>query len=566
MRHRFLLLPLALLLFSGCPGGPELEDDAAGECSDGEDNDEDGALDCADADCTASADCACDDADADGVCDADDACPGEDDGLDADADGVPDGCDVCADGDDGADADADGVPDACDVCADGDDTADADGDGIADACDPCPLDSLDDSDGDGVCDSDDACEGHDDGVDGDGDGTPDGCDACPLDDPDDSDGDGVCDTDDVCPGHPDGVDNNNNGTPDGCDDPSTFPIIPGPFDDYDVGSDGRIATVDGNGGDVLLTCYDASGAAVVTGLNVGTYSQSTTYPEVQISQGNHHVLVVWNEENGDDHDIEYTYLDATCTPVATEQVALTVPSLGEFHHAAIDDSGRAAIAAAWNSTHVAHIDATGTVTSTATMDMGTITTTAAHVALNPTTGDGIVTTQRHSGNGIYYQRFSAGGAWVDAAPVQVSVNYHYWYDGHTVGMNGAGDFVITWRSDGEELELRFFDSTGAVVTQVTRTTPDFEGWDGGHCYDSFRRRNQEIPLRGPNFVLGEVYNWITPAEDRTVMHFEYTPAGVLVGEDSTPHSQQAGLTLRLDRVGGSYAWGPGGIYFLGAYP
>jgi hypothetical protein len=50
------LLALSLLLVTGC--GVEVEGDAAGECDDGVDNDQDGDADCADDGCAAATSCA----------------------------------------------------------------------------------------------------------------------------------------------------------------------------------------------------------------------------------------------------------------------------------------------------------------------------------------------------------------------------------------------------------------------------------------------------------------------------------------------------------------------------
>ncbi len=159
-------------------------------CTDGADNDGDGAIDGADSGCTV-------DSDGDGVQDVSDNCPWDPnaDQADADADGEGDVCDFDADNDgwddrseelfgsdpangastpehsqlegtcgDGADNDADGATDADDAgCA-----PDGDFDFVPDASDNCPTvwnQEQTDSDGDGLGD---ACE------DSDGDGFFDG--------------------------------------------------------------------------------------------------------------------------------------------------------------------------------------------------------------------------------------------------------------------------------------------------------------------------------------------------------------------------------------------------------
>jgi hypothetical protein len=116
------------------PLAPEL-------CSDGVDNNCDGATDASDLQCGACP--AGFDADGDGACDWDDNClaisnPAQ---LDAEGDGIGDACDGCPSSP-GVDEDGDGV------CADNCPTVpnagqlDSDGDGTGDSCDACPFDAT----------------------------------------------------------------------------------------------------------------------------------------------------------------------------------------------------------------------------------------------------------------------------------------------------------------------------------------------------------------------------------------------------------------------------------------
>jgi hypothetical protein len=238
------------------------------------------------------------------------------------------------------------------------------------------------------------------------------------------------------------------------------------------------------------------------------------------------VLTTWYDRNGGDANkrLAYTLLDDKCQPIVENKTAIAVANgYFEFHDGAIDAVGNAVVAVSPNgATRVNWIDASGV--AKVQQDAFNINALyGTHVAMNQATGEGILVAQIHSGNGIHYRRFNANGTWKDPAAVPIPVNYHYWYDGFTVGMNDKGEFAVLWRSDGTVLDMRFFNPDGSVKQNVQRSTIDFEEWDGGHCYDSFRRRHQELPLRGDNFVLGEVYNWITPQQNRITHHFEYTP-------------------------------------------
>ncbi|WAS96759.1 hypothetical protein [Nannocystis punicea] len=431
---------------------------------------------------------------------------------------------------DGPDGDGDGVPDACDVCLEGDDTVDGDGDGLADACDPCPSDASNDSDMDGVCDGEDLC----------------------LEGPDD-------------------VDVDMDGTPDACDDEVDLGIDT-PIDDYDVAADGALVIVRGDAGALKVTCWNGDGTVRRPEFTAGTYNAGQALgakPEIHIAREAQKVLVTWFDDGGNpvNNRIAYSLLSNECQPIVTGETAIALPeAYFEFHNAAIDAAGNSVITVSPNQTLITFVDADGLAgAQQEAFDIDA--TYGDHVAVNQATGEGIVAAQIHSGNGIYYRRFKAAGAgWIDPGPVQLPVNYHYWYDGYTVGMNDQSEFVFLWRSDGTTLDMRFFAADGMAVEDVQRTTIDFEGWNGGHCYDSFRRRHQEIPLRGDDFVLGEVYNWITPQQNRVVHHFAYSPAGELLGEGETDVNLDEGLTIRVDGLGRSFLRGPSGIVVRADYP
>ncbi|MEE2828415.1 MAG: hypothetical protein VX498_04435, partial [Myxococcota bacterium] len=106
------VLTLAAACGDEPPAPADWEGQEPGECTDGADNDGDGAYDCLDSDCAGSPDCQGDDDDA--APDDDDAGPDDDDVAPDDDDAGPDDDDVAPDDDDaGPDDDDTGPPNNC---------------------------------------------------------------------------------------------------------------------------------------------------------------------------------------------------------------------------------------------------------------------------------------------------------------------------------------------------------------------------------------------------------------------------------------------------------------------
>ncbi len=445
-------------------------------------------------------------------------------GPDEDGDTVPDECDLCPGSDDLLDGDGDMVPDGCDLCQDGDDALDEDGDGQPDACDPCPADN-----------------------------------------PDDTDGDGVCDSDDLCPDGDDNIDIDDDGIPDACDD-DVMSELPGPLYDFDTADDGALVLSRFADGEVFVTCYNADLSLRKDEFVVGGYDLEPAPgpgPTVNMARESQKVIVSWHDPAGENipPSMEYAYLDANCDVLVGETEAFGGINYMEYHSTAIDAQGNAVIAASREDTRITFIDSDGVITSQqVAFDIGN-TAYGTHVAMNQSTGEGVVSAQPHSGGTLYYRRFNADGTWKDNSAVAVSVNYHYWYDGHTVGMNDSGQFVLLWRSTSSLVDFRIFDSDGGVLANVQRPTPDFEG---GSAWDSFRRRHSEIQLRGDNFVLGETYR--SKPLDLEIMHFEYTPDGSLVTEASTDISVPMVLAIRVTPGGRTYLHDGQTVYVFNGYP
>ena len=445
-------------------------------------------------------------------------------GPDTDGDTVPDECDLCPAGDDLVDADADTVPDACDLCLAGDDLVDADADTVPDACDPCPADNPDDSDGDGVCDGVDECSEGDDNVDLDQDGIPDAC------------------------------------------DPDVVVELQGPLYDFDSADDGSLVLSRFAAGQVFVTCYNPDLSVRKAEFVVGKYDLVPAPgpgPTVNIARTSQKVIVSWHDPTGQGQKprMKYAYLGSACEVLVPEAVALEGVGYMEYHDTAIDAVGNAVIGVSREYTQIAFIDSNGAIKSKQTAFTINQTAYGTHVAVNQATGEGVISAQPHSGGTLYTRRFNLDGTWKDPAVVPVAVNNHYWYDGHTVGMNDQGQYVLLWRSSPTKLDFRVFNNDGSVLANVQRPTPNFEN---GTPYDAFRRRHSEIELRGDNFVLGEAY--LSKPANLDVMHFEYTPAGALIVEDSTDISVAMVLAIRVTPGGRSYLHDGNQVTLVNNYP
>ena len=334
--------------------------------------------------------------------------------------------------------------------------------------------------------------------------------------------------------------------------------VPGDLQDHDIAADGSTRVLTKVGDTLNLHCFTPSGTDTRGAIAIGSAgTPSTSSFAVFTSRLSKHTLVAWRWYSPGGEQFRYSYLDADCNVLVPETTIWTGDYV-EFFDVAMDDDGRAVIAYGQGATHVAWIDVDGAVLGTETpFDISA--TNGTHVAINPSTGAGLVASQIHSGDGIYYQRFSADFEWIDTSPVHMPAGYHYWYDGFTVGMNDYGQFAFLWVSSETTLEMAFYSADGERIAEVERAMPAYGAWD------VFRRRHSEVPLHRANFVFGEVYSYAFSVGTE-VMHFEYTPDGALVSEDSTSHSINEGLTIRTDGWGNAVVHDGSTVQALYSYP
>jgi len=122
---------------------------------------------------------------------------------------------------------------------------------------------------------------------------------------------------------------------------------------------------------------------------------------------------------------------------------------------------------------------------------------AAHVALQKTTGAGVVTCQGHFYEPIRYRRFDANGNWVEPNLVIIPEtlnNQSSYYDSHEVVMNNDGSFAIFWQVDGRIsdpnglglLKANFYSAGGNLLNSATLESTE------AHLFDGFRGYNAKI--------------------------------------------------------------------------
>ncbi len=345
---------------------------------------------------------------------------------------------------------------------------------------------------------------------------------------------------------------------------ATWGVRPGDFYDFDVADSGATVEIFGDGAAMRATCTGADGVEVASGVWLGQDGVET-FAAVSVSDVSERAIVVWRSLwHGSAERLRYAYLDETCTPIVTDAL-IDENAYFEFFDVALDDAGSGVLALNEGETKLYWISADGALTGPqSAFDLGDEY--GVHVALDRDGTGGIVAAQEHSGDGIWYRRFSGRGRFIEPGPVWVEdVSYHYWYDGFTVGMNDDGAFLVTWRSSDRAIEALTFAPDGSDAGYFLAITPDFSGALSDFPYDSFRRRHQEVAIRGSNFIIGEAYDLVA-GSGRKIRYYELAPDASVVSQSATTQSVPEGLTLRVDGMGNAYVRGPGGLYDLGQFP
>jgi len=336
--------------------------------------------------------------------------------------------------------------------------------------------------------------------------------------------------------------------------------FPTSIHDHQIALDGTTVAIGVSGANLLLRCARADGSLIRPDQTVVTtsfFDTSGSATQVHIGARSNTVLVTWMAlPSASGHAMRQYYarvFDASCEPV-TGAFAWPSPASGEYvPDVAMAADGRFVVL--WKDMDLvaAFYTARGELQGRLTFPTRSICSGGgygSHVALNPVTGDGVMTCQQHMSNPIYYQRFSAARALLDAAPVrieQTTAGRASWYESHIVGMNANGEFVVEWQ-DGTSrtYEANFYDAAGRLVRTVSLgPIGSSQYWDG------FRHTHQAVELLGTDFVL-RAGPQTTPA-----WVWRYGPDGVRRGCATLPtsmgtiHSLRANTAATLSTTVGS---------------
>jgi len=319
--------------------------------------------------------------------------------------------------------------------------------------------------------------------------------------------------------------------------------------DHSVSTDGSVAMIGRQGNNLLLRCVDGSGAArradqvVATDANFDFNGSAT---QVNIGRRSNTVLVTWMalQTPGNYQSRQYfaRVYDASCAPVTAAFAWPSTPSSEYVPDVAMADDGRFVVAWKQPDIELAFFDPRGALQGRLTLPTRSVCSGGGyglHVALNPATGDGVVTCQQHQSNPLYYQRFTASRTLRDAMPVRVeetTSGRSSWYESHIVGMNAQGAFVIEWQNaSSRTFEANFYGADGRLVRNVSL------GAIGGTQYwDAFRQTHQAVELLGDDFVLR------TGMTTQPATVWRYSPAGVRLGCARPGTDLGAVTTLRTD--------------------
>lgn len=282
--------------------------------------------------------------------------------------------------------------------------------------------------------------------------------------------------------------------------------------DMSAASDGSLVTIFSTGTGLRGSCFNPNGSIKVAGFLVTTRPSSLiSRPHVRMASTSKKFVVTWVERigtSGNSYHYRSRLFDANCKPLTGEIVLEKTASGNGAIDSAIDGQGNFVVsyrhAVDGYAARMNFYDSTGKLIQAALKPdttnqlCDTNPSYATRVAVNPVTGDGVLTCQGRDDDPIYFRRFKANGTWLDPAMTKVTESDNRQsarYASHIIGMNSKGEFVIEWVNwSTASFDANFYDATAKLVKNVKLDN------NYNNKYDVFYGPNY-IETMGDDFVL-----------------------------------------------------------------
>jgi hypothetical protein len=322
---------------------------------------------------------------------------------------------------------------------------------------------------------------------------------------------------------------------------STSIDLPG-FTDYDVSSNGGVFSVHWSGTSLLGQCFKSDGKLVKGPILLVSQGQYVRYPTVHTSQNGSYTIVTWQQSVSTSFPYHVVYsriFDSNCNPVSrtirwpqgkTNDVRFDV---------AIDNAGNAYLAWRDNTRrlHLSMVDKAGNFLASRIAVEPTNTsyckgTYQFQVAVNPLTGDGVITCQQFYTQPITYRLFRLRTKAMSNTGMTIfsqTQNRNSSYSAsHLTMMNSKGVFVLLWQNYTQRTFQAAFYSTSFLTGATTKLLKNVTvGSNMIFNYDAFTRSSFDtlprIAMNGDNFILRD-----GGRSGNTVVWYEYNTSGSVV--------------------------------------
>ncbi len=320
--------------------------------------------------------------------------------------------------------------------------------------------------------------------------------------------------------------------------------------DYDVAEDGRFVTVTWNGQALVGSCYNSNLSVKKGSFLISASGKYTQFQTVKMSRNGLYFLVTWREapsSSASAYVMMSRLYDANCSPISAPFAWFTTPSTEYHFDTAVANSG--AFAVLWKeqtgkvmwfryyNNKGKQVGQDQKVSPSTTKCQGV--SYAIRLAMNPVSGNGIVTCQRHASDPIFYRLFSTTGALVGSDMIEVANTRgkSAWYESHVVGMNKKSQFVITWQDYRRRYHAaNFYSASGRLLKYVDKVG---NANTSSSYYDGFRTVHATVELVGDDFVIRDGGRLNYP-----LTWYRYSPTGSLVSKAVNPNSSYERNSMR----------------------